>query len=359
MRARFKRLEQRVAEVKASGLKRELRPLTPTGPTTAELSGRSLDVFSSNDYLGLAWELRRHWRGRGATSSRLIAGDRNAHHALEEALEELFHGAALVFPSGYHANLALMSTLFEQGDVVASDSLNHGSIIDGLRLSKARRVVVPHATPEKLPADATAVVVEGLYSMDGDQLALEEYQHPDRWLVVDEAHAVGCVGPRGRGASYEQGVVPDVVVGTLGKSYGAAGAFIIGPPELKELLISRGRSFVYTTGLAEAAARAALAGLERADEERRSLLASRVRRFRAGLADLGRFPPGKDHIVPVVLGPATMAAAQALLEAGIYVPGIRAPTVAPGQERLRFSLSAAHSDEQIDRCLCAIDRVLR
>ncbi len=359
MRARFKRLEERVAALEGSGLARSLRPLFPTGPTTAELEGREIQVFSSNDYLGLAWELRSSWRGRGAGSSRLIAGDRNAHHALEEKLEELFCGPALVFPSGYHANLALMSTLFEDGDVVASDALNHASIIDGLRLSKATRRVIPHADPAAIPQDSTAVVVEGLYSMDGDQLPLSEYKRRDRWLVVDEAHAVGCIGPKGRGASYEQGLVPDVVVGTLGKAYGAAGAFVIVPWELKQLLISKGRSFVYTTGLAEAAARAALVGVERADQGRRERLASRVQRFRAGLADLGRFPPGKDHIVPLVLGPATMAAAQALLEEGFFVPGIRAPTVARGQERLRFSLSAAHSDAQIDALLAAIDRVIR
>ena len=359
MRARFKRLEERVAELESSGLARSLRPLFPTGPTTAELEGQEIQVFSSNDYLGLAWELRSSWRGRGAGSSRLIAGDRNAHHALEEKLEELFCGPALVFPSGYQANLALMTSLFEAGDLVASDALNHASIIDGLRLSKAECSVIPHGRPSAIPPKSTAVVVEGLYSMDGDQLSLSEYQSKRRWLVVDEAHAVGCIGPKGRGASYEQELVPDVVVGTLGKAYGAAGAFVICPLELKQLLISRGRSFVYTTGLAEAAASAALVGLERADQERRDLLTSRVRRFRAGLADLGRFPPGKDHIVPLVLGPSTMVAAQALLEEGFFVPGIRAPTVGKGQERLRFSLSAGHSDDQIDALLAAIDRVIR
>ena len=354
---RFRRLAERLAELEKRGLRRQLTPLFPTSPTTAELDGDEIIVFSSNDYLGLARELRSSWRGCGTGSSRLIAGDRNAHHVLEERLEALWCNAALVFPSGYQANLAVMSTLFEAGDLVASDALNHASIIDGLRLSPCVRHVVEHPTRE-LPEQLRGVVVEGLYSMDGDQLDLSRYIG-EHWLVVDEAHAVGCLGPHGLGASYEQNVVPDVVIGTFGKAYGAAGAFVIGPPDFKELLISRGRSFVYTTGLAEPAARAALAGLDAATDERRELLGENVRRFRSGLHEIGRVPPGKDHIVAVVLGAQTMDIAAKMLEAGFYVPGIRYPTVAEGQERLRFSLSAAHTREQIDRCLEALDRCLR
>jgi 7-keto-8-aminopelargonate synthetase-like enzyme len=354
--SRYTRLAERAADLRAQGLQRTLQPLFPTGPTTAEIDGRELIVFSSNDYLSLAGHIRRAWRGAGAGSSRLIAGDRNTHHVLEEALEERWHQPALVFPSGYHANLAVMTTLFEAGDRVGSDALNHASIIDGLRLSRAETVVLPHGAPPTEPL--RAAVVEGLYSMDGDQLRLDEYAHPDRWLVVDEAHAVGVLGPSGRGASFEQGVVPDVVIGTFGKAFGAAGAFVIGPPELKELLISKGRSFVYTTGLAEPAARAALAGLEAATEGRRQRLRANVRRFRKGLSQLGRFPPGKDHIIPLVLGERTMEAAGRLAEAGVWVPGIRWPTVERGQERLRFSLAAGHTDDQIDRTLDALDAVL-
>ena len=160
------------------------------------------------------------------------------------------------------------------------------------------------------------------------------------WLVCDAAHAVGT------------GPLPDhdLLVGTLGKAFGAAGAFVCAPDDLVELLISRGRSFVYTTGLAEAAAEAALEGLHRATEERAARLRDRVARFRAGLPSA----PGEDHIVPVILGEATMRASSALLERGIYVPGIRWPTVPRGQERLRFSLSAAHTDTQIDRALDAL-----
>ena len=357
---RYARLEARAAEVAARGLRRRLRALIPEGPARArDADGRRLTIFSSNDYLGLAHHpaVRDAWRGGGGGSSRLLAGDRPAHRDLEAALAARFGRPALVFSSGYQANLAVMSTLFEAGDVVASDALNHASIIDGLRLSRAERRVVPHADPAALPHGAAGAGVEGLYSMDGDRPPLADYPSGP-WLVVDEAHAVGCVGPGGRGAAADAGVVPDVLIGTFGKAYGAAGAFVVGPPSLIELLISTGRSFVYTTALAPAAARAALEGLRRAADALRARLAENTPPFRAGLAALGLPSMGRDHVVPVVLGAETMSAAARLYEAGIFAPGIRAPTVAPGAERLRFSLSAAHTDDQIDRALEALSRCL-
>lgn len=302
-----------------------------------------MDVFSSNDTLGLAWELKDSWRGSGAGSSRLISGDRPAHHALEAALQQRFGQRALVFSSGYQANLAVLTTLFEAGQRVASDALNHASIIDGLRLARCEKTLVPHLEPP--PEGVDGYVFESLYSMDGDRGVPHRGDGPSpHWLVVDAAHSVGTAPPPDH----------DVLIGTFGKAFGAAGAFVCGPDELIELLISRGRSFVYTTGLAEPAAAAALEGLRRATDERAERLRDRVRRFRAGVPKA----PGQDHIVPVVLGEATMQAASALLDAGVYVPGIRWPTVARGQERLRFSLSAAHTDDQIDRALEVLNRQL-
>ena len=327
---RRSRLLERLEALDEQGLRRRLKPLTPTGPTTAQVDGREVDVFSSNDYLGLAWELE--WSGHGVGSSRLIAGDRGAHHALEEALQERFGQRALVFTSGYQANLAVLTTLFEDGQTVASDAMNHASLIDGLRLSRARVQVTPH---REAPPACDGYVCESLYSMDGDRGVPHRGDH---WLVVDAAHSVGTAPPPDH----------DVLIGTFGKAYGAAGAFVCAPDPLIELLISRGRSFVYTTGLAEPAARAALEGLRRAPE-RAERLRDRVARFRATVD-----APGEDHIIPIVLGERTMDAAARLLDAGIYVPGIRWPTVARGQERLRFSLSAAHTDDQIDRALEAL-----
>jgi len=323
--------------------------------TRARTDGRTVEVFSSNDYLGLAWDprVRAAWSGGGSGSSRLISGSRPAHEVLEAAVGEHFGGHALVFSSGYQANLAVLTTLFEAGDLVASDRNNHASIIDGLRLARADVAIVDHGV---LRDDTAGVVVEGLYSMDGDRLQLRAVPGV---LVVDEAHAVGCLGPGGRGVAADQGVHADVLVGTFGKAYGAAGAFVVGPPELKELLVSVGRSFVYTTALAEPAAAAALVGFRCADDALRARLADRVRRLRSGLVQLGIEALGTDHVVPILTGPRTMAAAAALFEAGYFVPGIRAPTVPAGRERLRVSVSAAHTDDAIDGLLEALDRCCR
>jgi len=356
---RYASLQARLDALDAQGLRRWLRPLRPTGPTTALLpDGRPVVVFSSNDYLGLAQhpEVMAAWTGGGAGSSRLISGDRPAHHALEDALGERFGRPATLFTSGWHANLALLSTVVGKGDRVASDALNHASIIDGLRLSGAERVVLPHGQAA-VPADARMAVIEGLFSMDGDRSDVAAYTG-EHWLSVDEAHAVGALGPGGRGVAADQGAQPDFLQGTLGKAYGAVGAFVVGPPELRALLVSAGRTFVFTTGLPEGAARAALVGLHLADDARRARLASNVRRLRQGLAQLGVPTMGTDHIVPVVLGDRAMAAAAALLERGFLVPGIRPPTVPAGTERLRITVSAAHSEEQVDRLVEALAGVV-
>jgi 7-keto-8-aminopelargonate synthetase-like enzyme len=318
------------------------------------VDGAVATVFCSNDYLGLSHDPQvvAAWRGAGVGASRLVSGHRPAHEALEEELERRFGRPALTFPSGWHANLALLATVVERGDLVASDALNHASIIDGLRLARARRHVMAHAEPD-VPEGARLCVVEGLFSMDGDTPDLAGYQGA-HWLAVDEAHAVGTIGPAGTGAAAAQGVAPDFLVGTLGKAYGASGAFVVGPPELKELLISAGRAFVYTTGVPEPVAAAALAGLRAATDERRARLAENTRRLRSGLSHLGVPLLGSAHIVPVLTGPRTMQVAQALLDRGTFAPGIRWPTVPEGQERVRLTVSAAHTDEQIDRCVEAL-----
>ena len=359
-RALQARLAARLAALDAAGLRRTLRVVRPISPIEAEVDGSRAWVFCSNDYLGLATELEGAWRGggAGAGASRLISGNRPAHMALEAALEERFGAPATLFPSGFAANLALLSLLPEASDVVASDALNHASIIDGLRLSRARRVVYPHADPGALPADATMVVTESVFSMDGDTAPLERFPTEHLTFVVDEAHAVGAMGPDGRGVCASRGLSPDVLVGTLGKAYGAAGAFVIGPPELKPLLVSLGRAFVYTTGMPEPVARAALAGLHAATDARREALARNVARLRSGLAQVGVAALGDTHIVPVRTGRDTMAVAARLLERGIFAPGVRWPTVARGEERVRLTVSAAHTDEAIDRCVEAVGQVV-
>jgi 8-amino-7-oxononanoate synthase len=360
---RLERLEQRVAALGAGGLRRVLRPMTPTGPTTAiAADGRERVVFCSNDYLGLAWEpkVRQAFAdGGGAGSARLISGDRPVFHRLERALGERLGGAALLFGSGYLANLALYPTLLQAGDTVASDALVHASIIDGLRLSKAQRTILPHGGLD-LPADCTALVVESLYSMDGDiaDLVACRTATPDAWLCVDEAHAFGTLGPDGNGVGALQGARPDITVLTLGKALGGVGAAIVGPPALRELLISAGRAFIFNTGLPEGVAAAALVGLELATDNRRWRLAHNSAQLRAGLRELGLDPLGAAHIMPVVLGPRAMAIAAALWERGYYAAGIRPPTVAPGTERIRFTLSSEHTEDEIEGLLAALRQVL-
>ena len=355
---RYEPLRKRLARIEAAGLDRQLHPLQPTGPTTArDIHGQSLDVFSSNDYLGLAahpdvvqaWKDGAHF---GTGSARLIAGDRTSHHALEEALEERFGQPATLFSSGWHANLALLSTLLDSADTVASDALNHASLIDGIRLSGAHKQILPHGNLD-LHSDTRLLVLEGIYSMDGDipdfRKAAKAANAVQAWWMVDEAHSVGVIGPNGCGSASAQDQQPDFRVGTLGKALGSFGAFVLGPSELKELLISRGRSFIFTTGLPESCARAGLTGLRLANDERREQLWDRVQRLRRALQQVDIPAEGEHHIVPILLGAQTMHVAAQLRAAGILVPGIRPPTVPQGQERLRITLSAAHTADQIDR----------
>jgi 7-keto-8-aminopelargonate synthetase-like enzyme len=354
---RYAPWRRRLEALDAAGQHRRLRTLIPTGPTTARLQGREVIVACSNDYLGLAWrqEVRDAARGGGAGGSRLISGDRPVHHQLEAAVEAWLGRPATLFSSGWQANLGVLGALFGRGDRVASDALNHASIIDGLRLSRAERVIVPHAVPGAVPDDVHGLVLEGLYSMDGDVPALAEYP-TGPWMIVDEAHAAGCIGPDGRGAAAAHGVQPDVVVGTFGKAFGAAGAFVAGPPELRELLVNRARSFIFTTAPPEPVAAMALAGLHVARREPglRAALADNAARLRAGLRDLGWAPLGDHHIVPVVAGTAAVALDARLVQHGIFAAAIRPPTVAAGTERIRFTVSAAHTADQIDRILDAV-----
>ena len=356
---RYEALSARLDRLDAAGLRRHLKLVTPGDGLEVTVDGRRATLWCSNDYLGLADhpDLVRAYRGGGAGAARLVSGNRPAHVALEEALSTLHGRPATLFPSGYHANLALYTTVLQAGDIAASDALNHASIIDGLRLSRATRHILPHGDAASVPAAARLVAVEGLYSMDGDMPPLARYP-TGPWLAVDDAHAVGALGPDGLGAAAAQGVEPDFLVGTLGKAYGVAGAFVVGPPALRELLISAGRAFVYTTGMPAGVAAAALEGIRLADEARREQLAANVRRFREGLHKVGILTRGEAHIVPVLTGPATMTAAAALLDEGIYVAGIRYPTVPRGEERLRFTVCAAHTADQIDRCVEAVARVV-
>jgi len=357
-------LEDALAALEREGLRRRPRPLDGGDAS-----------FCSNDYLGLATRPAPQVHV-GAGASRLVSGDHHAHRRLEEALARwLGVEAALVFSSGYAANVGTVAALAAPGDLIVSDALNHASLIDGARLSRARIVVTPHND-----ADAVAralrdrseprawVLVESYYSMDADGPDLcalrEATTETGAALVVDEAHALGVLGPRGRGRCAEAGIVPDVLVGTLGKAFGSQGAFVAGSALLRDWLWNRARSFVFSTGLSPASATAAHDAL--AIVERDPGIGSRVlalaARLRAGLSDLphGLRPSGFGHIVPLVVGESDRAVRLSALlqEEGFVVPPIRPPTVPRGTARLRMTVTAAHDEEAIDRLVAAVRRAV-
>jgi 8-amino-7-oxononanoate synthase len=363
---------------------RQLRVTQPTGPARALVDGRPVVVFCSNDYLGLASDPElaraaadgaRRW-GAGAGASRLITGTLPVHVEAEEKLAR-FMGTegAVLFPSGYHANLGVFSAFVREGDVVHSDALNHASLIDGCRLSRASVRVYPHcdvaaldrALAESPKSGRSWVVSETLFSMDGDApdlcaLAAVAQRH-GAFLVADEAHSLGAVGPQGRGSCAELGVTPDLCIGTLGKAFGCSGAFVGGAREATELLANRARSFVFTTAVPPAVAAAVSRAVElvEAAEDRRAHLRVLEARARRALRDIGFPTPSvRGPILPIVLGDEarTMAASEALLQLGYFVQGIRPPTVPVGSSRLRLTLSAAHSPGDIDGLCAALASVL-
>jgi len=312
------------------------------------------------------------------SAARLISGDHPAHHALEEALAALKGTPrALLFASGWAANAGALPALAGREDAIYADALNHASLIDGARLSRATVRVFPHgdlaALDGMLHDDAARfrrrwIVVEGVYSMDGDLCPLDALVAIARahgaFTYVDDAHATGVLGTDGRGSAAHWGVTVDVTVGTLGKALGTAGAFVAGSDALCDLLLHRARSFVFTTGTPPALAAATLRALVVAHDEpwRRARVRAVAARLRAGLAAMGRPAPGAPdgHVVPVPVGDprATVAVGEALRARGFLVGAIRPPTVPPGGSRLRVSASAAHTDAQVDGLLAALGETL-
>ncbi len=342
------------------------RDLLRVRPTAVNVEARS---FCSNDYLDLA---RRSPPPvpSGAGASRLVSGERPEHQDLERTIADYVGlPSALVFTSGYAANLGLMASLAGPDDLIVSDAFNHASLIDGMRLSRAHVVVVPHldagAVERALagPRPGRAfVVTESYFSMDADGPDLARLRAlcdaHGAALVVDEAHALGVLGPEGRGLCAAASVVPDALTGTFGKAFGAGGAFVAGCPALITWLWNRARSFVFSTGLSPAVAAAAHAGVTASQDEpgRRERVAANVASFRAGLVGLGIQPLGFGHIVPWVIGEPTsaMRVAAVLRAQGIDIRAIRPPSVPEGTSRLRFTMTAALDRRDIDRVVAAI-----
>jgi 8-amino-7-oxononanoate synthase len=362
--------------------------LVVEGPQAITLSvdGKTLLNFCSNDYLGLANHptlvaaLKRgaDQYGVGAGASHLINGHSRAHQALEEELAEFVdRPRALLFSTGYMANLGVVSALCGRGDSVLEDRLNHASLIDAGLLSGARLQRYLHADMDSLaghlgkqsaqqPDRRKLIVTDGVFSMDGDlaplpELAATAARH-DAWLMVDDAHGLGVLGDKGRGTVNHYQLCNDevpILMGTLGKAFGTFGAFVAGSEALIETLIQQARSYIYTTALPPAVAEATRASLGLVQQEswRREKLAALIQRFRRGAAQLGlTLLESATPIQPLMVGDAARAVqfSEALLAKGILVSAIRPPTVPDGSARLRITLSAQHDEAQVDQLLAAL-----
>ena len=378
--------KEELAAISANGLLRSLEPLRSNPGAEVELdSGARLVNFSSNDYLGLASHpaLREALRdgasrwGSGAGASRLVCGDYLPHHALEEELAR-FEGteAAVLFNTGYAANCGTMPAFAGPEDVVLSDALNHASLVDGCRLSRARTEVYPHRDVAALEAAVrrarqhgarrVLVVTDTVFSMDGDVAPLaaiaDVCDRHGALLVVDEAHATGVLGPRGAGLVAQLGLGNrvDVRIGTLSKSAGLFGAYVAATRACCDLLLNRARSLIFSTALPPAFVHAALVSIRILSgpqgDELRARLRRNVERFAVGLRALGLRTEGATPIFPVVLGApeAALAAAAQLRKRGLLVKPIRPPTVPAGSSRLRIAVTAAHTDAHLDLLLSAL-----
>ncbi|MGE8362222.1 8-amino-7-oxononanoate synthase [Pseudomonas sp.] len=374
-------LASRLAERRAAHLYRQ-RPLlaSPQGPRVV-VDGRELLAFCSNDYLGLAnhpqvieaWQAgARRW-GVGGGASHLVVGHSTPHHELEEALAE-FTGRprALLFSTGYMANLGAVTALVGQGDTVLEDRLNHASLLDAGLLSGARFSRYLHndsvslANRLRKAMGNTLVVTDGVFSMDGNLADLPalcaEARLKGAWVMVDDAHGFGPLGATGGGIAEHFGLGLDdvqVLVGTLGKAFGTAGAFVAGSEELIESLVQFARPYIYTTSQPPALACATLKSLEllRSEHWRREHLNALIAQFRQGAAAIGlHLMDSATPIQPILVGDSDRAVrlSQRLRDRGLLVTAIRPPTVPAGSARLRVTLSAAHDREQVDTLLSAL-----
>ena len=390
MNPRLRTLQHQLAALDDAGLRRHRRgTATPCGPSVQTEAGNLL-AFCSNDYLGLAAHpaiveaLREGARryGAGSGASHLISGHSAAHVALERRLAdfmepEIHDGAALYFCTGYMANLAVLSAIADRDSTLFCEALNHASLIDGARLSRASVQVYQHRAVAQLDALLSAssasnkvVVTDSVFSMDGDLAPLTELlalceQH-DAWLVVDDAHGFGVLGANGRGVLEHLRLSSEriIYVGTLGKAAGVGGAFVAAHVSVIDWLIQRARPYIYTTAAPPALAHALLTSLEiiggAEGALRRRQLQQRIASFGAGLQlHHWRYEPSDTAIQPVIIGTntATMEAAATLQQDGLWVGAIRPPTVPVGTSRLRITLSAAHTPEHVNTLITAVNRL--
>lgn len=371
-------LEAELERLAREDLYRSRRVVESAQGVELQCGGRKLINFCSNDYLGLAnhptvvkaFQDGAARYGVGSGSAHLICGHSRAHHALEEELAE-FTGRdrALLFSTGYMANIGAISALTGRRHTVFEDRLNHASLLDGGLLSGARCKRYRHADADGLLVSLSRtdgrsmIVTDGVFSMDGDLAPLDVLSQiakdQEAWLMVDDAHGLGVIGDKGRGIVEHFGLTQQqvpILVGTLGKAFGTFGAFVAGSETLIETLIQKARTYIYTTALPPAVAEATRAALNIVIEEqwRREKLNDLVQRFRQGAEQLG-FPlmPSNSAIQPILIGDSRRAVkiGKRLLDDGFWVGAIRPPTVPQGGARLRVTFSALHEEQQVDRLL--------
>ena len=355
----------------------------PCSPHTV-IDGQVFTAFCSNDYLGLAGSPRlaealaegaRQW-GTGAGASHLVSGHYAVQHTLEERLAAFIgRERALVFSSGFMANMGIIPALVGRNDAIFADRLNHASLVDGMLLSRANVHRFPHldtATLEQQLATSTAmtklIISDSVFSMDGDVAPLRELmalaERFDAWLFIDDAHGFGVLGPQGRGAPVEAGINGWrlIQMGTLSKAAGVSGAFVAGNAIVIEWLMQKARTYLFTTGSPPALAQALLASIEliEAGDNLRAHLVALTQHLAKGLAqERWKLLPSRTPIQPLIVGDnaAALALGDALMKEGLWIPAIRPPTVPAGSARLRISLSAAHTLDDIDRLIEAINRL--
>lgn len=375
-----------LTERRAANLYRSRRVLQSPQTPQVVVDGKQYTAFCSNDYLGLAnhpdvvaaFQSAANSFGVGSGASHLVAGHSSEHHALEEELAA-FTGRerALLFSTGYMANMGAITALVGQGDAIFEDRLNHASLLDGGLSSGARFQRFLHndlnnlqTRLDKADAERKLIVVDGVFSMDGDCAPLPELaalaQKNNAWLMVDDAHGFGCLGKTGGGSAEHFGLTQEelpILMGTLGKAFGTFGAFIAGSENLIETLIQFSRSYIYTTAMPPAVAAATRVSLRLLQEGhwRREHLQTLIARFRTGAQQLGlQLLDSFSPIQPIIIGDEARALmiAEQLAERGILIIAIRPPTVAPGSSRLRVTFSAEHTLAQVDQLLNALSDIL-
>ncbi|MBO1511211.1 8-amino-7-oxononanoate synthase [Metabacillus bambusae] len=378
-------LTQRIEKTKQAGLYRGVRTMSSAAQPKMVVNGAEQIVFSSNNYLGLANDpilvekavntLQEF--GLGSSGSRLTTGNTEWHEKLEQRIASFKKSeAALLFSSGYLANIGVLSSLPEKGDVLLSDQLNHASIIDGCRLSKAETVIYQHTDMNSLELKLKEtqaytrrfIVTDGVFSMDGTIAPLVQIMklanRYDAYVIVDDAHATGVLGEEGKGTSEHFGVSPDVIIGTLSKAIGVEGGFVTGSRVLVDFLLNHARTFIFQTAIPPVSCAAAYAAIDmiEKDKEKRKHLLRMIKVIKGNLDAMGFIVYGQDTpIIPVIIGDAETSVqfSKKLQENGIYAPAIRPPTVTDGKSRIRLTVTAAHTDSQIEHLLTSFKYIGR